>query len=209
MKNKGKLLFVNSCPRSEASRTLMLAKKFLEQTAENCDITEIDIMKAAAAGYSCEPYGEFPQLRPHERTDLEMIENAEESGDYSDGMFNYAKQFAAADRIVVAAPFWDLSFPSILRIYYEAVSVCGITFRYEGADSVGMCRAAKAAYISTCGGYAGEFHHGEEYTKVLLGMMGIDDLQTVRAEGLDIAGADPAAAVEKAVCEMIKEAKNF
>ncbi len=31
-------------------------------------------------------------------------------------MFLYAKDFAESDIIVIAAPYWDLSFPSILKV---------------------------------------------------------------------------------------------
>ena len=44
-----------------------------------------------------------------------------ESGDYSDRMFDYAKQFASADTIVIAAPYWDLSFPALLKTYFENI----------------------------------------------------------------------------------------
>lgn len=42
-------------------------------------------------------------------------------------MFKYAKQFAEADEIVIAAPYWDLAFPATVRIYFEAITVTGIT----------------------------------------------------------------------------------
>ena len=35
-------------------------------------------------------------------------------------MFDLAGQFAGADTIVIAAPFWDLSFPAALKQYMQA-----------------------------------------------------------------------------------------
>lgn len=41
------------------------------------------------------------------------------AGQYDDPMLRYARQFASADQIVIAAPFWDGSFPSLLKVYIE------------------------------------------------------------------------------------------
>ena len=59
-------------------------------------------------------------------------------------MFELARQFAAADQIVIAAPYWDLSFPAALKQYFEQINVLGITFAYtpEGVPK-GLCRARK------------------------------------------------------------------
>lgn len=54
-----------------------------------------------------------------------------DKGDFSNEMFKYAHQFAESDTVVIAAPYWDLSFPAVLKAYLEAVSVCGITFKYD------------------------------------------------------------------------------
>ena len=48
-----------------------------------------------------------------------------ETGELTHPRFRYAHQFKNADRIVIAAPFWDLSFPALLKVYIENVSVQG------------------------------------------------------------------------------------
>ena len=55
-------------------------------------------------------------------------------------MFYYARQFAEADQIVIAAPFWDLSFPAILKAYMEQITVSGITFEYINGRPCGRCK---------------------------------------------------------------------
>lgn len=40
-------------------------------------------------------------------------------GKFDHPRFRYAHRFAAADKIVIAAPFWDLSFPALLKVYIE------------------------------------------------------------------------------------------
>lgn len=206
---KRKLLFVDCCIRDEESRTALAAERFLKCIADDYEVVRLDLAEAAAGKLTDEIYRDFPVLGPHTREDIDKMEKAGETGDFSEPLFAYARQFAAADRILIAAPFWDFSFPALLKVYYEAISVCGITFCYEGADSKGLCRAEKAVYISTCGGYAGEFHHGEEYTKAVMKMFGIEDFAAVRVEGLDVLGADVDAIMDGAAEEIKKKARAF
>ena len=45
-----------------------------------------------------------------------------------------AKKIAAADRIVIAAPFWDMSFPSALKVFFENMSLFGVAFDTNDKD---------------------------------------------------------------------------
>ena len=110
------------------------------------------------------------------------------AGKLEQPMFEPARQFAAADKLVIAAPFWDMSFPAILKIYLERISVTDLTFGYseEGA-MVGLCRASKLLYITTRGGnYAGTpMETATPVLKALCTMYGIPEFQCLDAEGLD------------------------
>lgn len=193
-----KLLFIDCCLRGRESRTKKIADAFLENVS-GYEIETLSLSEEAASG----------RLKPNLGADADRRNELLESGDMTDPMFDYAKQFAAADRIVCAAPFWDLSFPAVFKIYCEQLAVCGITFRYEGEKSVGMCRAEKAMYISTVGGYAGLIDQGEEYAKALFEMFGIKDFDAIRAEGLDIWGADVDGIMKVKAGEGEMKAKNF
>ena len=105
------ILFVNACVRKE-SRTLVLAKDILSR--EDGTVTEVDLTKE--------------NLLPLNRESLELRDRLLKAGRRDDPMFRYARQFAEADEIVIAAPFWDLSFPSMLKIYMEQITVTGVTF---------------------------------------------------------------------------------
>ena len=91
-------------------------------------------------------------MEPLNRTTLQKRERLLREGELDDPMFRYAKQFAEADEIVIAAPFWDLSFPAKLKIYMEQITVSGITFRYINGRPSGLCRAKRLTYITTSGG---------------------------------------------------------
>ncbi|MGM9552292.1 MAG: NAD(P)H-dependent oxidoreductase [Clostridia bacterium] len=109
-----KTLFVNACVR-ENSRTLELARYMLDKL--NGEICEINLEKE--------------NLKPLDSDMLKKREQLTNENNFCDNMFNYAKNFASADTIVIAAPYWDLSFPALLKIYLEQITVSGITFRYK------------------------------------------------------------------------------
>lgn len=120
--------------------------------------------------------------------------------DYSGSEFKLAKQFKDADTIVIAAPFWDLSFPSVLKVYFENITVSGLTFEYSrDGRPVGKCKAKKLYYITTSGGYIGKNNFGFDYVKALAeNFFGINDIYFYSAEGLDIFGADVKAIMDEA-----------
>lgn len=118
--------------------------------------------------------------------------------DFSGDDFRFARQFAAADRIVIAAPFWDASFPAILKQYIEAICVVGLTFHYspEGFP-VGLCRAKELYYVTTAGGKIYDRTFGYGYIEMLAAQMfGIPNCRCFAAENLDVIGADVPAVLE-------------
>ena len=127
--------------------------------------------------------------------------------DFSDPYFALAGQFASADVIVVAAPYWDLSFPAVLKEYVEAISVNGITFTYspEG-QPIGLCRAEKCYYVTTAGGPIGNEALGYGYIhSVFHNLFGVKESVCIKAEGLDIWGAD----VEKILRDACRSIDNY
>lgn len=167
----GEVLFINACLRPN-SRTLELARYLLGKMDGQID--EVNLSQ------------QVPE--PLDLNSMNKRDKAAQMQDYSDEMFDLAKQFAKADSIVVAAPYWDLMFPAVLRSYFEAISVSGLTFRYtdEGMP-IGLCKAKKIYYITTAGGYIGENNFGFLYLKALArSLYGIKDVICFCAEGLDI-----------------------
>lgn len=166
-----KTLFINACVR-ENSRTLKLAREILKDAKG--EIAELELCSEG--------------LMPLDRESLAKREALRGAGDFSDPIFNYAKQFAEADEIFIAAPFWDLSFPSIVKVYLEYICVVGITFGYERGIPSGLCSAKRLVYITTSGGEIfADF--GYSYVKELAtSFFGIKDTVSYRAMNLDVDG---------------------
>ena len=123
---------------------------------------------------------------------LEMRDRLIAEEDFGNPAFDLARQFSEAETIVIAAPYWDLSFPASLKQYLEQVNVVGITFRYtEEGIPVGLCKAERIYYVTTAGGYYVPADFGFGYVKALAeNYYGIHDVRLIEASGLDIYGAD-------------------
>ena len=165
------VLFINACVRP-ASRTRRLAETVLSQL--DGDITELKLWE--------EP------LCPLTEATLTKRSRLAAEGCYTDPMFRYAKQLAAADIVVIAAPYWDLSFPSSVKVWIENVAVWGLTFRYtDEGQPLGLCKAKKLYYVTTAGGVIGSYNFGYEYIAgVFKVLFGIADSEQITREGLDM-----------------------
>ena len=181
------ILFINACVR-EKSRTLIFAKDILSKMQGT--ITEVDLTKE--------------NLSPLNRLSLEERERLLKSGETNAPIFQYAKQFAQADEIVIAAPFWDLSFPSILKIYMEQITVAGITFEYRNGCPTGLCKAKRLIYVTTAGGEI-FCDFGYAYIKALANnFFGIQDTIAHRATNLDVQGISADELFQKATFSIIQ-----
>ena len=178
------ILYVNCCVRGD-SRTNRLARAVLEKMG----------------GKYTELYLPNEELKPLSREELDKRTSYLAAGNFNAQMFYYAHQFSNAEKIVISAPFWDGSFPSILKVYIENIYAVGIVSRYdENGAPVGLCKASELVYVTTAGGkYIPDFSFN--YIKALSETcFGIKNTRLVYAEMLDIEGMD----AEKILGEAIK-----
>ena len=154
------ILYINSCVREE-SRTGRLARALLKNLG---NYHELKLDES--------------DFYPLNRERLERRTKLIEAENYGDPMFDAAKQFAEAEMIVIAAPYWDGSFPAVLKIYLENIYVTGIASKY-GTDGrpEGLCRAKKLYYVTTADGpYNPKYSY--EYIKDLRCKRKIHDVTT-------------------------------
>ena len=169
------ILFINACVRKE-SRTRRLADHLLDKLGQPFDEVCLHDIAFPVTGEAF----------------LEMRDRLIAEEDFGNPAFDLARQFSEAETIVIAAPYWDLSFPASLKQYLEQVNVVGITFRYtEEGIPVGLCKAERIYYVTTAGGYFVPADFGFGYVKALAeNYYGIHDVRLIEASGLDIYGAD-------------------
>lgn len=180
------VLYINACVRSE-SRTERIAKALLGKSGgiiEEVKLTEIDLQ---------------PLTEEKLRKRTQLIEER----DYSDKMFDLAKQFQKADEIVISAPYWDFSFPALLKLYLENIYVTGLVSEYtETGEPHGLCSAKKLFFVTTAGGtYLPDFSY--TYLRFLAQTcFGIPETELIKAEMLDIDGFDAEAITEAKIEEI-------
>ncbi|MBP1758869.1 MAG: phosphodiesterase [Firmicutes bacterium] len=171
-----KILFVNACVRGEASNTLKLCRAALTTLLEKYPealLVEVDLDSDRP-----EP------LYPEEVAQRSAL-HAEKAYDHP--IYAYAREFAAADKIVIGAPYWDLAFPAVLKIYLERICAVDVTFAYspEGKPN-SLCRADQLLYISTAGGPVEGFNLGFDYIRALSNVFfGIEDVRCFMIPCLD------------------------
>ena len=102
-----KLLFVDSCisQRGADSRTRRLAAAFLEAFAASHPDWELETVEVGAL-----------ELKPFTAEMLSERDALASVGAWDAPVFDLARQFRAADAVVVAAPYGELSYPAALRI---------------------------------------------------------------------------------------------
>ena len=194
---ESRVLYVNACVRQE-SRTRSLAEKLLEKLGGTYEEVCLEAQKAGKAYEEVRlediafPVANEEFLKKRDRLIAE--------GAFEDPMFALARQFAEANVIVIAAPYWDLSFPAMLKQYLEQVNVVGITFKYsEEGIPIGLCKAGRIYYVTTAGGPFAPDAFGFGYVQALAqNYYGIRDVRKIEALGLDIVGADVEAIMKEA-----------
>lgn len=178
------ILFINAAFR-EGSRTLQLAERYLAKQGK-------EVKRVELGDY-------FPQ--PLDRKRLDIYNKSVASHDFEDAIFNPAKEFATAEEIVIAAPFWNYGIPAVLHAYLELVCSQGISFDMdEKGNYHSLCKAKKLTYITTAGGPIPENDHAFGYIADLCRVFWeIDDVKYYKAECLDVYGTDVAKALADAL----------
>ena len=182
------VLYVNACvTRNVASRTHRLAQAYLDKRCNDCRIETVVLEQLS--------------LTPLTGEGLAEREEAIRTGDFSNPTFALARSFAAADEVVIAAPYWDMSFPSLLKLYIEHLCVNRLTFSYDTTGRPrGLVNVKKVVYITTSGGLIGEANLGFYYVKALFSkLFEVTDFAFFSAEGLDIYGNNPEAILTAAI----------
>lgn len=164
-----KLMVIDSCMR-EGSRTRRILRAAMEVLSGRYDVETVDVNALA-----------LPPVTPET-----LAERS--SGVVPEETVAVARRIASADRLVIAAPFWDMSFPAALKAFFENMSLFGVTFTDNGRTCEGLCRCRRVMYITTRGmdietGSARD--QGSSYIGALSSLWGLGEVITVAAWNLD------------------------
>ncbi len=199
-----KILYVKADAKpAEESRTFKISDCFIEEYKKlhpSDEVVLLDLYKEEIAPL---PYGKINEL--HTPAD---------GAGHNHPILKYAYQFLEADKFVIAAPFWNLSIPAILKAYIDYITVTGITFKYTANGPVGLCTGKKVVHITSRGGvYSAEpmssYEMGDRYLRTILGFLGVTDFTTIAADGLDVVGNDVNAILNDSITSAKEIVKGF
>ena len=191
-----KVLFVDCCMREE-SRTRILANSFLESIEPEIELTHLELTKLDLKPLVNEFY--------HDREVILKSKNLNHP------RFKYAHQLSQADEVIVAAPFWDLTFPALLKIYIENCTVDGITFKSSEDGLEGICKANNLFYLTTRGGFYTDnpMEQAFPHMNAIAKFFGIKNFYGLAADGMDVKGFDSKKSLDEACEKARKLAKKI
>lgn len=170
-----KLLYIDACIRNGESRTKRIATPIIEALKERYDVDTLTL-------------NELPLAVVQE----ELI-TKRNAGDIDPVVMSWAEMVRDADRIVIAAPFWDMSIPAALKVFLELCSIFDVTFKSDDKTCYGNCKAEKMLFITTRGmdiATGDVLEQATSYLKALSWLWGIGPLQVVAAQNMDYVSAE-------------------
>lgn len=190
-----KLIVIDACMRDKDSRTKKILNPIITELRKRYDINTITL-----DGKDYQAVG---------RKELSERSN----GYVPDEIVKQAKAIASADRLVIAAPFWDMSFPAILKVFIENMSLYNITFKDNGTYFDGLCKCEKVLYITTRGMniHTGDTLDGATpYINAISALWGLGKVITLSAENLDYSSPEEIETkIQSAITEGINICKTF
>lgn len=210
-----KLLYISANPKGvEKSKGLQIGEAFLQSfISENpgIEINKIDLFQYDIAHMDADLVFARGKLAGYGYT-LDQLSELEREKIIK--MRAIADEFSSYDYYVFVSPVWNLNMPAVLKAYIDNLFVAGKTFAHTANGPKGVLTGKRAIHIQTRGGhYAGtpmqELESGDRYLKIALNFLGIEVLESVVAEGLDINPRNTPEIVNAAKEKAIEVAKLF
>ena len=178
-----KILIVDSSPMAENSQTRKITRKLEDRLRtkyphaefSHRDLAQTEIPHLNAAAITAFMSGEKdPGLKKAAALSDELIE-----------------ELLASDLVVIASPMWNFGVPSSLKVWVDHIVRAGKTFLFTDKGLLGLASGKKTILITSAGGVYSEgpmksSDFMEPYLKRILGFIGIEDIQSVRVEGVAI-----------------------
>jgi FMN-dependent NADH-azoreductase len=125
------------------------------------------------------------------------------------------EEFLGADIVVIGAPMYNFTIPTQLKAWLDRIIIAGKTFSYGEAGIKGLAGGKKVIIASSRGGLyapgmpfeANDFQ--EPYLRAILGFIGIEDIEIVRAEGVAYGPEQRDAAMRTALASVSSAVAGF
>ncbi|MDH5232915.1 MAG: NAD(P)H-dependent oxidoreductase [Gammaproteobacteria bacterium] len=176
------LLQINSSLFAETSVSNQIAKELLAQLAETMPQISISCRDIAAEGV---PHLDAAYLQAINTPANEQTAKQAQQSIYSQNLID---EVQAADILLIGAPMYNFSVPSVLKAWFDHIARAGITFEYTAEGPKGLLQNKTAYVITTRGGLHKDKASDTQvpYIKNMLAFLGIEDVHFIYAEGLNM-----------------------
>jgi FMN-dependent NADH-azoreductase len=148
-----------------------------------------------------------PSAHPISKAAPVLDEAQQAKRDTSDAIL---AEFVAADVVVIGVPMYNFTLPSELKAWIDRIVIPGTTFKPGPNGPEGLAGDKRVILVIARGGYYGEgsafraAEHAESLLRTALGFIGVKDVETVTAEGLNFPDArEKAVAIARDAAQQI------
>jgi FMN-dependent NADH-azoreductase len=102
------------------------------------------------------------------------------------------EEFLSANIVVLGAPMYNFTIPSQLKAWIDRILVAGKTFKYGANGVEGLASNKRVIVAISRGGFYGPdtpaaaLEHLETYLRGVFGFIGINDLDFISADGVQV-----------------------
>lgn len=182
MKN---ILFIKSSLNGEQGNSTKLAQELVAnlKATSAVKVVERDLAKQALTHLTQEEMAAW-MAQESERTEQQAL-----LASVSDSLI---AELTHADTLVVAMPMYNFGVPSTFKAWVDRIARAGVTFRYTENGPVGLLKNKSVIVVAARGGmHAGTSSDSQtQYLTSFFNFIGINDINFIYAEGLNMPGSD-------------------
>jgi FMN-dependent NADH-azoreductase len=207
-----KVLYITAHPHDDTqSYSMAVAKAFMDTYKEvngNDEVIHLDLYREHIPHIDADVFSGWGKLQSgkgFEELSMEEQKKVNRLNELSD-------QFIGADKYVFVTPFWNFSFPPVMKAYIDSVAVAGKSFKYTEQGPVGLLTDKKAIHIQARGGIYSEgpaagMEMGHRYLSLIMQFFGVPSFEGVFVEG-HAAMPDKAQEIKEDAIARAKEAAH-
>jgi FMN-dependent NADH-azoreductase len=183
-----KVLYITAHPHDDTQSFSMAAgKAFIDTYKEvnpSHEVVAVDLYKEDIPQIDADVFSGWGKLQTGKGFE-ELSENEKAK---VGRLTELVDQFVDADKYVFVTPFWNFSFPPVMKAYIDSVSVAGKTFKYTEHGPVGLLTDKKALHIQARGGIysegpAAQMEMGHRYLDIMMQFYGVPFFEGLFIEG--------------------------
>lgn len=206
-----KLLYIESSPRKERSKSIRVSHAFLDsyrQANPNDEVTVIDLWEKKLPEFDGYTIDAKYQVMHGQGFDA-LQQSAWQA------VVDLCNEFKSADKFLFSLPMWNFGIPYKLKHYIDIIAQPGQTFSFDPAKGYsGLVTGKPVAVVYARGGaYSNDATKGLDFQKgymdLLLGFIGFTNIQSILVEPTLAAPIDVAKTEEAAIALATNIAKSF